>query len=72
MINDPVALPHYRGAGCTALGIVPTDYPHGYGVGMESDPPPRDFNPRPMQSPGDPYMDTNNNTGGQSTGPWPK
>ena len=48
------ALPHYNGAGCTALGITPTDYPNGYAVGGESDPPPADFNPRPTVSPGTP------------------
>ncbi len=65
------ALPHYGNQACTALNITPTDYPHGYGFGMESDPPPLDFNPRPTQSPGVPYLNTNNNTGGTSTGPWP-
>ena len=73
------SLPHYAGTdakgqptyGCQALGITPTDYPHGYATGAEIDPPPRDFNPRPTQSPGDPYQNTNNNTGGASTGPWP-
>jgi phospholipase C len=64
-------LPQYSGQGCTALGITPTDYPHGYSVGGESDPPPLDFNPRPTQSPGSPYYNTNNNTGGTSTGNWP-
>ncbi len=65
------SLPHYSGAGCVALGITPTDYPNGYAVGAESDPPPLDFNPRPTTSPGNPYLNTNNNTGGSSTGPWP-
>ena len=64
-------LPQYGGAGCTALGITPTDYPNGYSAGGESDPPPQDFNPRPTESPGNPYLNTNNNTGGASTGPWP-
>jgi phospholipase C len=72
-------LPHYvsvpaGGApqyGCQYLGITPTDYPNGYKIGGENDPPPRDFNPRPTLSPGDPYQNTNNNTGGASTGPWP-
>jgi len=64
-------LPQYNGAGCTALKITPTDYPNGYSVGGESDPPPADFNPRPTQSPGNPYLNTNNNTGGTSTGNWP-
>lgn len=64
--------------GCQALHITPTDYPHGYGAGREIDPPPGDFNPRPTQSPGIPYLDINYNgavPGGQtleslSTGPW--
>jgi phospholipase C len=43
-------LPHYGGAGCRALNIVPTDYLNGRPV----DPPPPDFNPRPYQSPGIP------------------
>ena len=72
-------LPHFGGAGCTAVGIVPTDYPNGYGLGLENDPPPLDFNPRPVQSPGSPYYDTSNNTiaypnAGSATGtgsPWP-
>jgi phospholipase C len=79
---DPVkvhTLPHYVGTdskgtptyGCMALGISPTDYPGGYALGAEIDPPPQDFNPRPTQSPGVPYLNTNNNTGGTSTGPWP-
>ncbi len=65
------SLPHYDGAGCTALSITPTDYPSGYALGAENDPPPIDFNPRPVLSPGNPYLNTNNNTGGASTGPWP-
>ncbi len=70
-------LPHYASTdggkpvyGCKRLGITPTDYPYGYGTGSEIDPPPQDFNPRPTQSPGNPYLNTNNNTGGTSTGPW--
>ncbi len=47
-------LPHYGGAGCTALHIVPTDYVNGVPV----DPPPADFNPRPYQSPGIPTSGT--------------
>ena len=43
-------LPHYAGAGCRALHIVPTDYVNGAPI----DPPPPDFNPRPHQSPGIP------------------
>ncbi len=70
-ISGGTNLPHYGGAGCAALSITPTDYPNGYSVGGEIDPPPQDFNPRPTQSPGNPYLDTNNNTGGASTGPWP-
>jgi phospholipase C len=64
-------LPQYNGQGCQALRITPTDYPNGYSVGGESDPPPLDFNPRPSISPGSPYYNTNNNTGGTSTGNWP-
>jgi phospholipase C len=56
IIPDAVAhtLPQYGGAGCTALKITPTDYPNGYAVGAESDPPPADFNPRATVSPGIP------------------
>jgi phospholipase C len=72
-------LPHYVGKGsdgaprygCQALGITPTDYPGRYIQGGEIDPPPPDFNPRPTVSPGNPYLNTNNNTGGNSTGSWP-
>ena len=75
VITNPVSLPHYGGAGCTTVGITPTDYPSGYGLGQESDAPPADFNPRPVQSPGSPYYNTNNNTvAGSATGtgsPWP-
>jgi phospholipase C len=53
-----LSLPHYGGAGCSELKITPTDYPHGYGVGAEIDPPPADFNPRPMVSPGIPTSGT--------------
>jgi phospholipase C len=49
------SLPHYNGNGCTTLKIVPTDYPNGYGAGMEIDPPPADWNPRPTVAPGVPY-----------------
>jgi phospholipase C len=42
-----LALPH---PGCAALDITPTDYPNGYGEGLENDPPPPDFNPRPTVS----------------------
>ena len=74
-ISSPATLPHYAGAGCTTVGITPTDYPNGYTVGGENDPPPADFNPRPVQSPGSPYYNTNNNTvAGSATGtgsPWP-
>jgi len=62
-----LSLPHYGGQGCRALHITPTDYRRG----VLLDPPPPDFNPRPVQSPGNPYLNTNNNTGGPSTGPWP-
>jgi len=67
------SLPHYGGAGCTALGITPTDYTT-YGLGLEIDPPPADFNPRPTLSPGSPYYNTSSNTtAGSATGtggPW--
>ena len=66
--TSPDGSPQY---GCQVLGISPTDYPSGYVIGGENDPPPDDFNPRPVQSPGNPYLNTNNNTGGASTGPWP-
>jgi phospholipase C len=51
-IDGVASLPHDGGAGCTALGITPTDYPHGVRPGGESDPPPPDFNPRPVVTPG--------------------
>jgi phospholipase C len=56
--NVVLSLPHYRGAGCTALGVTPTDYPSGYAVGAEMDKPPADFNPRPTVSPGIPTSGT--------------
>jgi hypothetical protein len=74
-IDNPTQLPHFSGAGCSTLAITPTDYPDGYTVGGENDKPPFDFNPRPIESPGSPYYDTNNNTVSGSehgTGsPWP-
>jgi phospholipase C len=63
------SLPHYGGAGCTALNITPTDYPNGYGTGKESDPPPQDFNPRPTVAPGIPYLEETI-LGGVVTNPW--
>jgi phospholipase C len=45
-----LALPHDGGAGCAALHITPTDYRDGAPI----DPPPADFNPRPVDSPGIP------------------
>jgi phospholipase C len=54
VIAGTTSLPHYGGNGCTALDITPTDYPNGYSVGGEIDPPPADFNPRPTISPGEP------------------
>jgi phospholipase C len=59
MISPSVVhtLPHYGGAGCTTLKITPTDYPNGYSVGGESDPPPQDWNPRPTIAPGIPYLE---------------
>jgi phospholipase C len=75
------SLPHYAGTansggtttyGCQWLQITPTDYPGGYVTGGETDPPPADFNPRPTQSPGSPFFNTNSGTSlGASTGPWP-
>ncbi len=74
VIDNPTQLPHYSGAGCSTLAITPTDYPNGYSVGGESDAPPLDFNPRPVQSPGSPHYNTSNNTTTSPTGtggPWP-
>jgi len=79
---EVTTLPHYVSTsngvtqyGCEALRITPTDYPSGYATGQEIDPPPLDFNPRPVQSPGSPYYNTSNNTtAGSATGtgmPWP-
>ena len=45
------SLPHYNGAGCSALGITPTDYTSGLGS-MPIDQPQADFNPRPSTNPG--------------------
>jgi phospholipase C len=67
--NTVLSLPHYGGAGCTALNITPTDYPNGYGTGKESDPPPQDFNPRPTVAPGIPYLEETI-LGGVITSPW--
>ena len=61
-------LPQYGGAGCKALHITPSDYREG---GNVADPPPQDFNPRPVLSPGSPYLNSNSNTPVPSTGPWP-
>ena len=65
-IDTQGSLPHYNGAGCNALKIVPTDYagqtPGQIVAGSEAYPPPLDFNPRPVQSAGSPYYNTNNNT----------
>ncbi len=47
-------LPHFGGAGCRALGITPTDYVGG----LLMDPPPDDFNPRPVATPGIPSSGT--------------
>ncbi|MDR3465459.1 MAG: alkaline phosphatase family protein [Xanthobacteraceae bacterium] len=78
-IDTQASLPHYGGAGCNALGIVPTDYvgqtPGAIVAGSEAYPPPLDFNPRPTNSPGSPYYNTSNNTtAGSATGTggaWP-
>ncbi len=51
-IEGVATLPHDGGEGCRRLGIVPTDYPKGLKPGSEIDPPPPDFNPRPLVSPG--------------------
>ena len=67
--NAVTTLPHYAGNGCSTLGIVPTDYPNGYGAGKEIDPPPSDFNPRPTVSPGIPYQEQTI-IGGVTTSPW--
>jgi len=73
--SNITTLPQFGGAGCTNLAIVPTDYTSGYGAGLENDPPPLDFNPRPAQSPGSPYYNTSSNTSTTAvdgTGsPWP-
>jgi phospholipase C len=77
-IDAQASLPHYGGAGCNALNIVPTDYPGQTAgsivAGSEAYPPPNDFNPRPTNSPGSPYYNTSNNTAaGSATGtvtPW--
>jgi phospholipase C len=75
LIASPTKLPHFGGAGCSTLAVTPTDYPNGYGTGAESDPPPLDFSPRPVESPGSAYYNTNNNTVAGSTmgtgSPWP-
>jgi len=52
MIDGVTSLPHDGDAGCKALKITPTDYPHGVAAGAEIDPPPADFNPRPAVTPG--------------------
>ena len=54
MIDGATSLPHDGGAGCTALKITPTDYRGAVRPGGEIDPPPPDFNPRPVVSPGIP------------------
>lgn len=64
-----MSLPHYGGAGCTTLGITPTDYPNGYAAGAEIDPPPQNWNPRPTVSPGIPYLEETI-LGGVTTSPW--
>jgi phospholipase C len=66
------SLPQYGGHGCESLKITPTDYPDGYRAGAAIDPPPQDFNPRPIQSAGNPYDNTNSNTKAPSTGAWPQ
>ncbi|WP_165361299.1 phospholipase C [Lichenibacterium ramalinae] len=48
------ALPHYAGRGCATLNITPTDYRNG----VLLDPPPADFNPRPVATPGTPSSGT--------------
>ena len=41
------SLPHYGGAGCHAIGVTPEDEARGL-----RQPPPADFNPRPLSAPG--------------------
>lgn len=53
-----LSLPHYGRAGCSALGITPTDYPNGLSSAA-SDPAPADFNPRPGTAPGIPAQGVN-------------
>jgi phospholipase C len=67
--NTVLALPHFGGAGCSTLNITPTDYPNGYGPGLETDAPPQAFNPRPTVSPGIPYTEQTI-LSGQTTSPW--
>jgi phospholipase C len=54
-----LSLPHYGRAGCSALGITPTDYPNGLSSAPSDPAPPEsngfsDFNPRPSTAPGIP------------------
>jgi len=50
------SLPHFNGAGCRTLGIVPTDV--STSTGAVIDPAPADFNPRPSSNPGLPTSGT--------------
>jgi phospholipase C len=50
------SLPHFNGAGCRILGIVPTDV--STSTGAVIDPAPADFNPRPSSNPGLPTSGT--------------
>ena len=43
-----LTFPQFKGEGCAALNIVPTDYQNGTLI----DPAPKDFNPRPSTTPG--------------------
>ncbi len=52
------SLPHYKGEGCYALNIVPTDYQVVDGKSQLIDPAPADFNPRPGTTPGIPTSGT--------------
>ena len=68
--NVVMSLPHYAGAGCSTLNITPTDYPNGYGAGLEIDPPQPYFNPRPTVAPGVPFLEQTILSGGATSQPW--
>jgi phospholipase C len=63
----------YTNGACKTIGILPTDFPSAaaYAAGEPTDPYPLDVNPRPTQSVGSPYYNTNSATSlAASTGPW--